>query len=334
MIDPFGRNITYLRLSVTDRCDFRCQYCMAENMTFLPKKDVMSLEEMERLCEVFISRGIRKIRLTGGEPLVRKNIISLIQNLGKHVKSGALDELTLTTNGSQLNKYAEDLVSAGIKRINVSLDTLQPEKFREITRWGDISNVFTGLEAAKAAGLAVKINMVAIKGQNHAEIPEMLSWCVDQGFDLTLIETMPLGEVDIKRNDQYLSLTDTLTDLKEKWSLETIDFKTGGPARYYAIGDTSRKLGLITPMSHNFCDTCNRIRITCTGRLYMCLGHDDKIDLLPILRQFGNDTDFDQQALNQAINDALENKPERHHFIIDENTHTPAVSRHMSMTGG
>ncbi|WP_321392383.1 GTP 3',8-cyclase MoaA [Emcibacter sp.] len=330
MIDPFGRHITYLRLSVTDRCDFRCQYCMAENMQFLPKAEVLSLEELEVLCTAFISKGVRKIRLTGGEPLVRKNIMSLVNNLGRYVQDGILDELTLTTNGSQLEKYAADLYRAGMRRINVSLDTLDEAKFRHITRWGQLDKVLQGIRAAQDAGLSVKINMVALKGVNDDEIESMLGWCGKNNMDLTLIETMPLGEIDVNRHDQYLSLQKVRDKLSDNWTLTESDFRTGGPARYYTVGETGRKLGLITPMSHNFCDSCNRIRVTCTGELYMCLGHEDNVDLRQVIRNHQGD----RQALENAIISAVSSKPERHYFTIDPDHNRPTLQRHMSMTGG
>ena len=330
MIDPFGRHITYLRLSVTDRCDFRCQYCMAENMQFLPKADVLSLEELEILCGAFIAKGVKKIRLTGGEPLVRKNIMSLIDNLGQYVKDEIIEELTLTTNGSQLVKYAPDLYAAGMRRINVSLDTLDEAKFRHITRWGNLDQVLKGIRAAQDAGLAVKINMVALQGINDDEIEQMLDWCVRNRMDLTLIETMPLGEIDVNRHEQYLSLQQVREQLAANWELVESDYRTGGPARYYSVGESGQKLGMITPMSHNFCDSCNRIRVTCTGQLFMCLGHEDNIDLREVLRNHQGD----RQAMEQAIVSAISKKPERHYFTIDPEHNRPTVQRHMSMTGG
>ncbi|WP_138379802.1 GTP 3',8-cyclase MoaA [Luteithermobacter gelatinilyticus] len=330
MIDPFGRHITYLRLSVTDRCDFRCQYCMAENMTFLPKSEILSLEELELLCHVFIRRGIKKIRLTGGEPLVRKNIISLIRHLGEYVHNGELDELTLTTNGSQLEKYAADLYAAGMRRINVSLDTLEPELFRTITRWGRLDQVMQGIRAAKKAGLSVKINMVALKGINDTEIDDMLAWCVAEEMDLTLIETMPLGAVNVIRADQYLPLAPKLEDLKSRWPLKASSHSSGGPARYYTVEGSKTKLGMITPMSHNFCDSCNRIRLTCTGELYMCLGHDDKVDLRQVLRAYPGDV----AQVEEALHNAISQKPERHYFIIDPQDDKPTLQRFMNTTGG
>ncbi len=329
MIDPFGRAITYLRVSVTDRCDFRCTYCMAEDMTFLPKRDLLTLEELDRLCTVFVEKGVRKLRLTGGEPLVRKNIMHLIRSLSRHLDTGALDELTLTTNGSQLARFADELVDCGVRRINVSLDTLDPAKFRTITRWGRIERVMEGLEAAEKAGLQVKINAVALKDFNDAEIPELLRWAHGRGMDLTLIETMPLGEIDADRTDQYLPLSQVRADLARQFALTDIPYKTGGPARYVEVAETGGRLGFITPMTHNFCESCNRVRITCTGTLYMCLGQDDARDLRePLRASEGND------LLSAAIDEAIARKPKGHDFIIDRKSRTPSVSRHMSVTGG
>lgn len=329
MIDPFGRAITYLRVSVTDRCDFRCTYCMAEDMTFLPKKDLLSLEELDRLCTVFIEKGVRKLRLTGGEPLVRKNIMHLVRQLSRHLESGALEELTLTTNGSQLARFAQELADCGVRRINVSLDTLDPEKFRSITRWGELSKVMAGIEAAEAAGLKIKLNAVALKGFNDAELPEMLRWAHGRGMDLTVIETMPMGEIDADRTDQYLPLSQLRADLERRFMLTDIPFKTGGPARYVQVAETGGRLGFITPMTHNFCESCNRVRITCTGTLYMCLGQDDDADLRTALRASeGN------ELLSNAIDEAIGRKPKGHDFVIDRRTNRPAVSRHMSVTGG
>lgn len=329
MIDPFGRHVSYLRVSVTDRCDFRCVYCMAEDMTFLPKKDVLSLEELERLCGAFIRRGVRKLRLTGGEPLVRRGIMSLINNLGKHIEAGALDELTLTTNGSQLSRYADELYSAGVRRINVSVDTLDPEKFREATRWGRLEQVMEGLAAAKKAGLAVKINTVALKHLNAGEFDDLIRWCGENGFDLTLIETMPLGEIGEDRVDQYLPLSEVRRDLETRWTLTDIPYRTGGPARYTEVGETGNKLGFITPLTHNFCESCNRVRLTCTGTLFMCLGQEDAADLRAPLRASSDDA-----TLDQAILEAIARKPKGHDFVIDRRNRAPAVGRHMSMTGG
>ena len=329
MIDPFGRAISYLRVSVTDRCDFRCVYCMAENMTFLPKKEVLSLEELDRLCSAFVEKGVRKLRLTGGEPLVRKNIMSLIRTLGRHLDTDALDELTLTTNGSQLAKYARELADAGVRRINVSCDTLDADKFKAITRWGELDKVIAGIDAAQEAGLHIKINAVALKGVNEHEIEDMVRWAHGRGMDFTLIETMPLGDIEGDRTDQYLPLSVVRAKLLDTFTLEDIPYKTGGPARYVEVKETGGRLGFITPMTHNFCESCNRVRITCTGILYMCLGQDDAADLKTPLRQSeGND------LLYAAIDEAISRKPKGHDFVIDRRTKRPAVSRHMSVTGG
>ncbi len=329
LIDPFGRHVSYLRVSVTDRCDFRCVYCMAEDMTFLPKKDVLSLEELDRLCSAFIEHGVEKLRLTGGEPLVRKNVMSLIRSLSHHLDSKKLKELTLTTNGSQLSRFADELVECGVKRINVSVDTLNSDKFKVITRWGNLDKVMSGIKSAHQAGLQIKINAVALKGVNETEIPNMIEWAHGQGFDLTLIETMPLGEIDEDRTDQYLPLSQVRKSLMEKYSLESIPYKTGGPARYYQVKETGGRLGFITPLTHNFCESCNRVRVTCTGMLYMCLGQDDSKDLrAPLRASEGND------LLSDAILEAINRKPKGHDFIIDRNTKQPAVTRHMSVTGG
>ena len=329
MIDPFGRTVSYLRVSVTDRCDFRCVYCMAEDMTFLPKREVLSLEELDRLCSAFIVKGVRKLRLTGGEPLVRKNIMSLIRSLSRHIDSGDLEELTITTNGSQLARYASELYDCGVRRINVSIDTLDPARFRAITRWGDLAKVMDGIRAATEAGLSVKVNMVALKGVNEHEIVPMVEWCHGNGYDLTLIETMPLGEIDEDRTDQYLPLSLVRANLAERLTLEDIPYKTGGPARYVRIAETGGRLGFITPMTHNFCESCNRVRVTCTGMLYMCLGQDDSADLRAALRASESD-----DLLYSAIDEAIGRKPKGHDFIIDRRTRQPAVSRHMSVTGG
>jgi GTP 3',8-cyclase len=329
MIDPYGRMVSYLRVSVTDRCDFRCVYCMAEDMTFLPKRELLTLEELDRLCTAFIDKGVRRLRLTGGEPLVRKNIMSLIRSLGRHLETGALEELTITTNGSQLSRFANELYECGVRRINVSIDTLDAEKFKTVTRWGDLGKVMDGIRAATEAGLQVKINMVALKDVNEHEISTMLEWCHQHGHDLTLIETMPLGEIEGDRTDQYLPLSTVRTRLSEQFTLTNIPYKTGGPARYYAVEETGGRLGFITPMTHNFCETCNRVRVTCTGQLYMCLGQDDMADLrAPLRASEGN------EILNQAIDEAIGRKPKGHDFIIDRNSKQPAVSRHMSVTGG
>lgn len=329
MIDPFGRMVNYLRVSVTDRCDFRCTYCMSENMTFLPKKDLLTLEELDRMCSTFIEKGVKKLRLTGGEPLVRKNIMSLIESLSRHLKSGALEELTLTTNGAQLTRFAQPLADAGVKRINISLDTLDADKFKEITRWGSFDKVMAGIEAAKAAGLEIKINAVALKDFNEHEIPAMIRWAHGEGLDLTLIETMPLGEIDEDRTDQYLPLSKVRADLAPTMTLDPIPYKTGGPARYYQVQETGGRLGFITPLTHNFCESCNRVRLTCTGMLYMCLGQDDSADLRAALRASeGN------ELLHQAIDEAIGRKPKGHDFAIERRGEKPAVTRHMSVTGG
>ena len=329
MIDPHGRHINYLRVSVTDRCDFRCVYCMAENMSFLPKADVLTLEEIDRVCSTFVGLGVRKIRLTGGEPLVRKNIMSLARNLARHLESGALDELTLTTNGSQLPKYAAALFDCGVKRINVSCDTLDPDRFRAITRWVQLQQVYDGLEAAKRAGLKVKINAVALKGVNEHEFNDMITWCGDQGFDLTLIETMPVGEITGDRTDQYLPLSLVRNRLRDRWTLTDIDYQTGGPARYMKVEETGQRLGFITPLTHNFCESCNRVRLTCTGTLYMCLGQHDSADLRAPLRNSEGDA-----LLVESIHEAISRKPKGHDFVIDRRHTAPAVDRHMSVTGG
>jgi len=329
MVDPFGRTISYLRVSVTDRCDFRCTYCMAENMTFLPKKDLLSLEELDRLCSVFIEKGVRKLRLTGGEPLVRKNVMHLVRELSRHLESGALEELTITTNGSQLSRFAAELADCGVRRINVSLDTLDPEKFHAITRWGHLGKVLAGIDAALAAGIRVKLNAVALKGFNDAEIPEMLRWVHGRGMDLTIIETMPMGEIEADRTDQYLPLSLLRAQLERQFTFTDIAYKTGGPARYVEVAETGGRLGFITPMTHNFCESCNRVRLTCTGTLYMCLGQEDAADLrAPLRASEGNG------LVAQAIDEAIGRKPKGHDFVIDRRTNRPSVSRHMSVTGG
>ncbi|MEC9216437.1 MAG: GTP 3',8-cyclase MoaA [Pseudomonadota bacterium] len=330
MIDPFGRLVSYLRVSVTDRCDFRCVYCMSENMTFLPNKDLLSLEELQRLCGIFVRLGVTKLRITGGEPLVRRNIMSLFRGLGGLLDGGGLDELTVTTNGSMLDRHAGDLAAAGVRRINVSLDTLDPEKFLAITRWGRFDRVMNGLAAADAAGLKVKINAVAMKGVNEDELPDMLAWCHARGYDLTLIEVMPMGEVgDHTRLDQYLPLSQVRRQLAARYTLEEIPLNTGGPARYVRVAETGGRLGFITPLTHNFCESCNRVRLTCTGTLYMCLGQDDAVDLRAVLRAHDDD-----QAVIDAIHAAIAAKPKGHDFVIDRQHHGPAVARHMSVTGG
>jgi cyclic pyranopterin phosphate synthase len=329
MIDPFGRAITYLRVSVTDRCDFRCVYCMAEDMTFLPKSEILSLEELDRLCSAFVRMGVRKLRMTGGEPLVRRNIMWLFRRLGRHLDSGDLDELTLTTNASQLSRFAGELYDCGVRRVNVSLDTLNPDKFQAITRWGKYDKVMEGLEAAKQAGLQVKINAVALKGVNDDEVDSMIAWCGEEGFDLTFIEVMPMGDIGEQRVDQYLPLTMLRGQIERNWTLEDIDYKSGGPARYAEIKETGRKLGFITPMTHNFCESCNRVRLTCTGTLYMCLGQEDAADLRAPLRMSDDDG-----PVEEAIQAAIARKPKGHDFIIDRRRNRPSVSRHMSVTGG
>jgi GTP 3',8-cyclase len=329
MIDPFGRAISYVRVSVTDRCDFRCVYCMAENMTFLPKKDLLSLEELDRLCTTFVELGVRKIRLTGGEPLVRRNIMSLFGSLGRHLESGALDEITVTTNGSQLERFAGELRACGVRRVNVSLDTLDPACFQAITRWGKYDKVMAGIEAAKSAGLHVKINMVALKGVNEDELDRMIAWCGAEGFDLTLIETMPMGDIDGDRTDQYLPLSVVRARLARQWRLTDLPDRTGGPARYVRVEETGGRLGFITPLTHNFCESCNRVRVTCTGTMYMCLGQEDAADLRAPLRASEGG-----ELLRQAILDGIARKPKGHDFVIDRRHNRPSVGRHMSVTGG
>jgi GTP 3',8-cyclase len=330
LTDPFGRAITYLRVSVTDRCDFRCVYCMAENMSFLPKAEILSLEELDRLCSAFVARGVRKLRLTGGEPLVRRDIMTLVNSLSRHLNSGHLDELTLTTNGSQLAKYAAKLKAAGLRRINVSLDTLDADKFRAITRWGSLDQVLAGIDAAQGAGLKIKINTVALKGVNDDEFPRLLEWAHGRGMDLTLIEVMPLGEIgEGGRLDQYLPLSMVRARLTERFSLEDIDYRTGGPARYVRVAETGGRLGFITPLTHNFCESCNRVRVTCTGTLYMCLGQEDAADLRkPLRASEANDLLFN------AIDEAISRKPRGHDFVIDRRHRRPALARHMNVTGG
>lgn len=330
IIDPFGRAISYLRVSVTDRCDFRCVYCMSENMSFLPKKDLLTLEELERVCRAFVDLGVRKLRLTGGEPLVRRNVMQLINNLGQLIDQGMLEELTLTTNGSQLERFAPALVDAGVRRVNVSLDTLEHQKFKNITRWGRLEQVLGGLEAAKRAGLAIKINAVALKGVNEDEIENMLAWCGEEGFDLTLIEVMPMGDIGgEERLDQYLPLSLVRSRLQKRFTLEESNHRTGGPARYFDVKETGQRIGFITPLTHNFCEDCNRVRLTCTGTLFMCLGQDDDADLRSPLRASDDD-----MALKQAIHNAIERKPKGHDFVIDRRQGAKSVGRHMSVTGG
>jgi cyclic pyranopterin phosphate synthase len=328
MIDPFGRHITYLRVSVTDRCDFRCVYCMAEQQTFLPKKELLSLEELERLCGAFIAKGVRRLRITGGEPLVRKDVMRLIERLGARIGDG-LDELTLTTNGSQLARHARALADAGVRRINVSLDTLDADKFRTITRWGALTDVLAGIDAAQEAGLKVKINTVALRDLNRDEIPSMIEWAHGRGMDLTLIETMPLGETGADRVAQYLPLSLARADLARRFTLDDIDYRTGGPARYTHVAETGGRLGFITPLTHNFCESCNRVRVTCTGTLFMCLGQEDAADLRAPLRASQDDA-----LLCAAIDAAIARKPKGHDFIIDRRHRTPTLTRPMAMTGG
>jgi cyclic pyranopterin phosphate synthase len=329
MVDPFGRTIRYLRVSVTDRCDLRCFYCMSEDMTFLPKADLLTLEELDRLCSAFIAKGVRKIRLTGGEPLVRRNVMSLVRSLSRHLSSGALDELTLTTNASQLARFAGELRDCGVRRVNVSLDTLDAQKFRAITRWGDIDKVLAGIEAARNAGLAVKINAVALKNMNEEEIPSLMEWAHGKGMALTLIEVMPMGDIGEGRIDQYVPLSLLRARLAKHYTLTDLDDDTGGPARYVRVSETGGKLGFITPMTHNFCESCNRVRITCTGTLHTCLGHEDASDLRKPLR-----ASADNDLLSAAIDRAIGLKPKGHDFIIDRRHNRPSVSRHMSVTGG
>lgn len=329
MVDPFGRSVSYLRVSVTDRCDFRCVYCMSEHMTFLPKKDLLTLEELDRLCSAFVAKGVKKLRITGGEPLVRKNIMWLFRALSRHLDDGTLEELTLTTNGSQLGKFANELFDCGVRRINVSLDTLSPDKFKAITRWGDLETVINGIAAAERAGLKIKINAVALKGVNDEEIDDLMRFAHGRGADLTLIETMPMGDIEGDRTDQYLPLSMVRAQMMERWTLRDIPLRTGGPARYVEVEETGGRVGFITPMTHNFCESCNRVRLTCTGTLYMCLGQDDAADLRAPLR-----ASDDNALLSAAIDEAIARKPKGHDFIIDRRTKRPSVGRHMSVTGG
>jgi cyclic pyranopterin phosphate synthase len=329
MTDPFGRTISYLRVSVTDRCDLRCFYCMSEDMTFLPKADLLTLEELDRLCSTFIAKGVRKLRLTGGEPLVRRNVMSLVRSLSRHLDSGALHELTMTTNATQLSRFAGELRDCGMRRINVSLDTLNPAKFRAITRWGDHDKVLAGVEAARSAGLAVKINAVALKNMNEDEIPSLMEWAHGKGMALTLIEVMPMGDIGEGRIDQYVPLSLVRARLAQQYTLTDVDDNSGGPARYVRVSETGGTLGFITPMTHNFCEACNRVRITCTGTLHTCLGHEDASDLRKPLRASPDD-----ELLSATIDRAIGLKPKGHDFIIDRRHNRPSVSRHMSVTGG
>ncbi len=329
LVDPFQRAITYLRVSVTDRCDFRCVYCMAQDMTFLPKADLLTLEELDRLCSAFVARGVRKLRLTGGEPLVRRNVMTLVRSLSRHLASGALEELTLTTNGSQLARFADELAACGVKRINVSLDTLKPDLFRQITRWGELSRVLDGIAAAQAAGIRIKVNAVALKDVNEHELADMTAWAHDRDMDITFIEVMPLGEIETHRADQFLSLDSVRETLSRRFTLEPLAMRTGGPARYMRASETGGRIGFITPLSHNFCESCNRVRVTCTGTLFMCLGQEDAADLRRPLRQSESD-----EALHHAIDAAISRKPKGHDFVIERASAAPAVGRHMSVTGG
>jgi GTP 3',8-cyclase len=329
LVDPFGRAISYLRVSVTDRCDFRCVYCMSEDMNFLPKQDLLTLEELDRLCSVFVGKGVRKLRITGGEPLVRRDIMTLFRSLSRHLDTGALEELTLTTNGSQLARYARDLAACGVKRINVSLDTLDEQKFKAITRWGDLNKVIGGIDAAQEAGLAIKINAVALKGVNEDELERMVEWSHGRDMDLTFIEVMPLGDIEPARFDQYWPLSQLRARLLDTYTLDDIDYQTGGPARYVRVRETGGRIGFITPLTHNFCESCNRVRVTCTGTLYMCLGQEDAADLRAPLRASESN-----ERLEAAIEAAIARKPKGHDFIIDRATSRPAVGRHMSVTGG
>src|SRR5271165_694161 len=328
LLDPFGRAIAYLRVSVTDRCDYRCVYCMSEDMNFLPKRDVLSLEELDRLCAAFIGLGARKIRVTGGEPLVRRNVMSLFRGLSRHLASGALDEVTVTTNGSQLQRFAHELVDCGVRRINVSLDTLDPDKFRQVTRWGDLSVVLAGINAASAAGLKIKVNAVALKGFNEAEALGLVEWAHGRGFDVTFIEVMPLGAMERDRADQFLPLTELRASLESSLTLTPSTYATGGPARYYDVKETGGRLGFITPLTHNFCESCNRVRVTCTGTLYMCLGQEDAADLREPLRRSASDA-----PLLAAIRAAIARKPKGHDFVVARAA-APATQRHMNATGG
>jgi len=330
-IDPFARAITYLRVSVTDRCDFRCVYCMAENMQFLPKKELLTLEELDRLCSTFVGMGVQKLRITGGEPLVRRDIMTFFNGMSRHLNSGALKELTLTTNGSQLERFADDLYAAGMRRINVSLDTLDEDKFARVTRWGRLPQVLRGLDAAQRAGLRVKINAVALKGFNEDELFTMTEWCASRDMDLTWIEVMPMGDMgETDRIGQYWSLEDVRAALETQYQLTDLAERSGGPARYVRIEETGQKIGFITPLSHNFCESCNRVRLTCTGELYMCLGQEDMADLRAPLREHPRDT----QHLETAIRRAIERKPKGHDFDYSRQTISGQMSRHMSHTGG
>ncbi|HCK07183.1 MAG: GTP 3',8-cyclase MoaA [Paracoccaceae bacterium] len=330
LIDPFARKISYLRVSVTDRCDFRCVYCMSENMSFLPKAELLTLEELDRLCSTFVRMGVNKLRITGGEPLVRRDIMGFFRAMKRHLDSGALQELTLTTNGSQLGKYAAELVACGVKRVNVSLDTLDPDKFAAVTRWGRLPQVLEGIKTAKAAGLKIKINTVALKAVNQAELITLTEWCAEEGHDLTFIEVMPMGDMgELDRVDQYWPLTDLRAQLAQSYRLKDLPERTGGPARYVELLETGQKIGFITPLSHNFCESCNRVRLTCLGELYMCLGQEDMADLRAPLRASPED-----KQLEAAIRDAIAHKPKGHDFDYSRQETSGQVSRHMSHTGG
>jgi cyclic pyranopterin phosphate synthase len=329
LVDPFMRPITYLRVSVTDRCDLRCVYCMNEKMSFLPKRNLLTLEELDRLCTAFVRRGTTKLRLTGGEPLVRRDVMSLFRSLSRHLADGSLRELTLTTNGTLLERHAHELVECGVKRVNVSLDSLDPARFRRLTRWGEITKVLSGIKAARDAGLKIKINAVALKGENENELAELMRWAHGEGYALTLIEVMPLGELTTMRADQYLPLSLVRARLAKEFTLQNLDHSSGGPARYVQVKETGGILGFITPLTHNFCESCNRVRVTCTGTLYMCLGQEDAADLRAALR-----ASHDDQLLDQAITEAISRKPKGHDFVIERRRLEPAVARHMSVTGG
>ena len=331
LIDPFNRSINYLRVSVTDRCDFRCVYCMSENMTFLPKKELLTLEELDRLCTIFINQGIQKLRITGGEPLVRRGIMDFFQSISRHLTSGALKELTLTTNGSQLERFADKLVDCGVKRINVSLDTIDPDRFAKVTRWGRLPQVLRGIEAAQAAGLRVKINSVALKNVNQDELFTLTKWCADKDMDLTFIEVMPMGDIgNENRLDQYWSLKDLEQEISKKFTIINLKENTGGPARYIKLKETNQKIGLITPLSHNFCESCNRVRLTCTGQLHQCLGQEDEADMRAVLRNSPNN----DLPIIQAIHRAIALKPKGHDFDYSRKKVTGSISRHMNHTGG
>jgi cyclic pyranopterin phosphate synthase len=330
IIDPFGRHVSYLRVSVTDRCDFRCVYCMSEDMHFLPKQDLLTLEELDRLCSAFIGRGVRKLRITGGEPLVRRDIMQLFRSLSRHLVSNALEELTVTTNGSQLTRFASELADCGVRRINVSLDTLDADRFKAITRWGDLGKVMAGIDAAQKAGIKIKINAVALKGTNDDEVEQMIEWAHGRDMDITFIEVMPMGDIEPSRFDQYWPLSQLKARLLDRYTLIDLDDRTGGPARYVRVKETGGRIGFITPLTHNFCESCNRVRLTCTGTLFMCLGQEDAADLRSPLRLHPKD----DAPLLEAIDAAILRKPKGHDFIIDRTTSRPAVGRHMSVTGG